>query len=91
MACVIVTGLATEFIFGDASDERRAFLIESARLCFRDGKTCAVAIREERAGRLGFLFILIVHIREDLDGRLREMLATETTDPDDENGDQSVD
>jgi hypothetical protein len=58
---------------------------------FRDRNSRTLAIREERAGRLSLLFVLVIHIRENLNGRLRESLATKTTDPDDENGDESVD
>ena len=91
MAGVIITRLATEFVFRDAAYDGSAVLVETPRLRFSDRKSRTLAIREERAGRLSLLFVLVIHIRENLNGRLRESLATETTDPDDENGDESVD
>jgi hypothetical protein len=49
-----------------------------------------LAIREEMARGLGLEFVLIVHVRKHLDGRLGEMLTTKAQHPDNENRDNGV-
>ena len=87
---VVVTRLTTEFVFGNSTYLLAAGLVEPKWLGAGDRLARSLAIREEMARGLGLEFVLIVHVRKDLDGRLREMLTTKAQHPDNENCDNGV-
>ena len=90
MAGVIITGLATELIFGDAADGGGTRFIEAARLGLGHWKTGTMAVGEKRIRLLGLHLVLVVHVRENPDRRLGKLLAANSEEADDEQRDERV-